>query len=351
MSVKRTTWRVAAGLAVALTFALASPAAAAKDAVCIDPEKAGPDFAVQGEYTGTLGDAAYGCQVIALGDGCFQAVFYPGGLPGAGWTPPEKQTLDGKTGEDGKTRFAASDAKKKYMGKGCDEFSALKDPKPQPAWTCVIGDAALTGTTDGDAAIAMKKVERKSDTLGAKPPTGAVVLFDGTGTDAWEKGLMDDRKLLACPAQTKQSFQSFRLHLEFRTPFKPTARSQGRGNSGLYLQQRYEMQVLDSFGLEGLDNECAGIYKRGKPTVNMCLPPLAWQTYDVDFAAPVFEDGKKVKNAVVTVKHNGVTVYDAFEIEGPTGGAKGKEGEPGPVYLQGHGNPVFYRNIWIVPKE
>jgi hypothetical protein len=152
---------------------------------------------------------------------------------------------------------------------------------------------------------------------------------------------------------TKRKFEDFELHIEFRTPFMPDARGQGRGNSGVYLQGRYEVQVLDSYGLEGKDNECGGIYKVGAPLVNMCLPPLQWQTYDIMFRAPRFNaGGTKAEDAVITVVHNGVTIHDRRRIPGPTGGAlDGKVAEPGGIYLQDHGNPAQFRNIWLVESN
>jgi len=145
---------------------------------------------------------------------------------------------------------------------------------------------------------------------------------------------------------TKGKFKDFKLHIEFRTPFMPTARGQGRGNSGVYLQGRYEVQVLDSYGLEGLDNECGGIYKVGRPLVNMCAPPMQWQTYDMTFRAPRVEGGQK-KPAHVTVEHNNVRIQDK-DIPGPTGGAlDGNVDQPGGIYLQDHGNTVQFRNIWL----
>jgi len=152
---------------------------------------------------------------------------------------------------------------------------------------------------------------------------------------------------------TKGKFKDFQLHVEFRTPFMPAARGQGRGNSGVYLQGRYEIQVLDSYGLDGRDNECGGIYQVGAPMVNMCLPPLQWQTYDITFRAPRFDaSGNKTEDAVVTVVHNGVTIHDRRKLPGPTGGAMDDRiSEPGGIYLQDHGNPVRFRNIWLVEQQ
>ncbi len=152
---------------------------------------------------------------------------------------------------------------------------------------------------------------------------------------------------------TKDKFQNFKLHIEFRTPFMPEARGQGRGNSGVYLQGRYEIQVLDSYGLQGVDNECGGIYKVGAPMVNMCLPPMQWQTYDITFQAPRLDaGGNKTQDAVVTVVHNGVTIHDRRKLPGPTGGAMDSNiSEPGGIYLQDHGNPVQFRNIWLVETK
>jgi hypothetical protein len=149
---------------------------------------------------------------------------------------------------------------------------------------------------------------------------------------------------------TKKKSTDFKLHLEFRTPFMPEARGQDRGNSGVYLQGRYEVQILDSYGLEGRDNECGGIYKVGGPRVNMCAAPMQWQTYDITFHAPRFDNnGRKKEEACVTVYHNGVKIHDKVEIPKPTGGALDNNvTQPGGIYLQDHGNPVQFRNIWLV---
>lgn len=226
----------------------------------------------------------------------------------------------------------------------------------------VVKDGQFNGTFNGDASgsVLLEKVIRVSPTIGEKPPAGAIVLFNGKNFKQWkhtgktegepiqwkllDNGAMEVRKGKGSIV-SKKKFDDFKLHVEFRTPFMPDARGQGRGNSGVYLQERYEVQVLDSYGLEGEDNECGGIYKIGKPLVNMCAPPTQWQTYDITFYAP----GVDRSNAQVTVVHNGVTIHDELKLPSPTGGALDSNvNKPGGIYLQDHGNPVQYRNIWLV---
>jgi len=312
---------------------LVVPALAADHGKAItDPAKAGPDFAVQGEYEGSAlyrGESKYGSQVIALGGGKFRCVGYRGGLPGAGWDGGKKEQVEGQTID------------------GVPTFSIKNDHV-----VLTIKDGVLTATLSGGRNVGtLKKVERKSPTLGAKPPAGAVVLFDGTTPDNFKGGRMTEDGLLMEGVTSKQTFQSFTLHMEFCTPFKPDARGQGRGNSGFYAQGRYEVQILDSFGLEGLQNECGGIYSIGPPKVNMCFSPLSWQTYDVEFTAAEYKDGQKVKHAVMTVRHNGVLIHENQELDHRTTASPLPEGpEPGPVFFQNHGNPVRFRNVWVLPK-
>jgi len=315
-------------LPILLTLPLALSAFAEEKAPApqdtfLEPEAAGPDFATQGEYTGEKCAA----QVIALGAGKFHIVGWSYGLPGTTDEAEKKVEVDAQREGDKVT----------FDGNG---------------WKGQIEAGQLMGTNDQGRTFELRHIVRESPTLGAKPPAGALVLFDGTNADAWAGGHMDDRKLLAAGTKSKQKFGDFTLHVEFRTPFKPTARGQGRGNSGVYLQDRYEVQVLDSFGLKGESNECGGIYSKIKPRLNACFPPLSWQTYDIDFEAARFDaDGKKKKDAVATVRQNGILIQDHVDIPGPTGGGQPEKAEPGPIQLQGHGNPVFFRNVWIVEKK
>jgi hypothetical protein len=214
-----------------------------------------------------------------------------------------------------------------------------------------IKEGAISGIAEENVKYEGKKVERKSETLGAKPPEGAIVLFDGKNVDAWQGGKIQEENLLGVGPRTKQKFEDFTLHLEFRTPFMPKARGQGRGNSGMYLVDQYECQILDSFGLTGENNECGGIYTVAKPLVNMCLPPLSWQTYDVEFRCARFDaNGKKTEDAITTIKHNGVLIHDKLALKATPGGGQNEE-KPGALYFQDHGNPVHFRNVWIVEKK
>ena len=241
-------------------------------------------------------------------------------------------------------------------------------PLTESGWQMRLVNGELTGQTTRQGAVnfTLRRVVRLSPNLGAKAPQGAVVLFDGTGLSGWEPRDVKQRNapvgwkmleggvLEVAPGSgdiiTKQKLTDFRLHVEFRLPFMPEAREQARGNSGVYLQGRYEIQVLDSYGLKGEDNECGGIYKVSAPRVNMCAPPGQWQTYDATFHAPRFDgEGKKVNDALLTVVHNGVVIQQDLAIPGPTGGAIEDDVKaPGGIMLQDHGNLVQYRNIWLV---
>jgi hypothetical protein len=160
--------------------------------------------------------------------------------------------------------------------------------------------------------------------------------------------------------RTKETFDgTFILHVEFRVPYMPKASGQGRGNSGVYLQGRYEVQVLDSYGLKSRDNDCGGIYGVATPLVNACKAPTVWQSYDIKFQAPTCANGKLAEPGRVTVYHNGIKIHDDVKlvrrqggkeeaVTNTTAGLGGDPCTPGPIMLQDHGNPVQFRNIWLV---
>ncbi len=232
-----------------------------------------------------------------------------------------------------------------------------------------IENDRFSGTLEGDksGSFKMKKVVRLSPTLAKKPPKGAIILFDGTSTDQW---LSLDRKTQATGpcgwkitddgfmeivtgagwSSTKKEFADLKLHMEFRSPLIPKATGQARGNSGVYIQGRYEVQILDSYGLKGEYNECGGIYKIAVPKVNMCAPPWQWQSYDITFHAAEFNaNGTKTSDARITVLHNGKTIHDDQILPTSTHVSPFTE-KPGsgPIVLQDHGWPVQFRNIWVV---
>lgn len=302
-----------------------------------DPAKVDADYAIQGEYSGQIstpdGPRALGVQVIALGGGRFHASACFGGLPGDGWDGGERESADGVRA-DGVVTFRGP------RGKG------------------VVRGGAMEITDDAGQVLGkLQRVVRKSPTLGKKPPKGAIVLFDGTSADPWVSTRGGPARmsngLLHQGANSRRKFQSHNVHIEFRLPYEPYDRGQGRANSGIYLQGRYEVQMLDSFGLEGKDNECGGIYEIRAPSVNMCLPPLQWQTYDIQFTQARYDQhGKKTANARLTVRHNGVLIHRDVEVPRSTRAAPNKEGpEPGFIHLQDHGSPVRYRNIWVVETQ
>ena len=300
-----------------------------------DPAKAAAedaDFLVQGEYGFTNNNSAWGLQVVALGGGMFDAYLLEGGLPGLGWTRQKSRTRLSGVRSNGEIELSTDNRSMKV----------------------VLSRGKALVSKDGKTIAELPKVERSSPTLGAKPPAGAIVLFDGSSADAWENGKIENGLLANNDIATKQSFTDYTLHLEFRTPYKPYARGQSRGNSGVYHQGRYETQVLDSFGLDGKMDETGGIYSIAAPKLNMCLPPLTWQTYDVDFVSAKFDgNGDRKSPAKITVRLNGIVVHSDQDLPKTTASARITKvtAEPGPIFIQYHNNPVYYRNIWVVPKK
>jgi hypothetical protein len=291
-----------------------------------------PDLALQGEFVGTVSSSPsenqrWGLQVRPVGDGRFEAIQYPGGLPGEPSHRPSPVTL---------------------VGKRCENFLVLSGG---PWAVFVEPDHCLLVDRQGRTAGRLERIRRESLTLGARPPQNAIVLFDGKDTSQFSTARMTDDGLLMEGAYFKAMFQDFNLHVEFMLPYLPSAKEQGRANSGVYLQSRYEVQILDSFAREPLIDGCGSFYRFRKPDVSMCLPPLVWQTYDIAFTAPRWaSDNMKLANARASVWHNGVQVQNNVELENKTGAGKPEEPMPLPTYLQDHGNPVRFRNVWIIDR-
>jgi hypothetical protein len=230
----------------------------------------------------------------------------------------------------------------------------------------IFSAMSFAGDPYGDIGdLKLAKAEDKVDVKGESPPEGAIILFDGKNLDNWvkarQKGTatwkLQDGGIVQVQGGdiiTTQKFDgSFKLHVEFRVPYMPKAKGQARGNSGVYVQGRYEVQILDSYGLESKDNDCGAIYEVAAPRVNACKAPTVWQSYDIEFHSPKCENGKKVEPARMTVVHNGIKIHDDVKIntDNTRAGLGGDPCQPGPIMLQDHGNPVQFRNIWMLPLK
>jgi hypothetical protein len=223
------------------------------------------------------------------------------------------------------------------------------------------------------------KILKPEDTEHVKsvaPPKGAKILFDGKSLDGWvykDKGKDKKERPAAWKLtdgvmevkggdiHTKETFDGkFKLHVEFRVPYEPDQKGQGRGNSGVYVQGRYEVQVLDSYGLKNIGmGDCGSIYGVSIAKSNACKAPTIWQSYDIEFTSPKCKDGKITEAGRMTVHHNGVKIHDDVKlvkskdgkeefVTNTTSGMGGDPCKPGPIMLQDHQHPVQYRNIWLL---
>jgi hypothetical protein len=279
--------------------------------------------------------------------------------------------------------YKASDMVAQVVATGGDKYQAVllkgfdSEEKPiavltgEPAalagngWAGTIQGSNLLVSKDGQK-VELEHFDRASPTLNAKPPEGAVILFDGKNLDAWAKKagkdwlkedgpapwkLVDDAMEVVPGSDciiTHQKFGDCHLHVEFRTLGSPT-------NSGVFLQDRYEVNIDETYALPesapqgGLDNCTDNV----RPKIRPALPPLAWQTYDIDFKAPKFDGStKKTQAATMTVLLNGVKIYDNQALDVPHGAAaRLGEAPTGPLMLQEHGMPLQFRNIWVVETK
>ncbi len=295
---------------------------------------------IMGEFAGTLHTAA-GQDVkaeanVLADEDCKYRVYIL--CPAAADAKPARIELAG-VGKDGKVSITSA------------------------GWSGTVGRESLAIVSQKGAKAEMQRVVRKSPTLGEKPPAGAVVLLPfekgrPTSIAAWNNQqwpCLPDGSILSRGGDTgtKQKFSNYKLHVEFRVPFMPSARGQGRGNSGVYQLGNYEIQVLDSFGLTMNPGECGAIYGIKAPDVNAALPPGQWQTYDIDFQAPKIDAaGQQTRGAIISVLWNGVQIHKAVEVTRVTGGSMTRTPVAGgPIRLQYHGNPARFRNIWLVEAK
>ncbi|QDU80544.1 hypothetical protein Pla110_22750 [Polystyrenella longa] len=296
-------------------------------------KNAGSDLFFQGEYTGNITTTLaqthyenYGLQVISLGDGLFEGLLYVGGLPGSGWNGVNRTLLQGRK-IAGTVQLAGAAA----------EVQIIKNQYALVSWHGYPATGYLS------------KVDRFSPTLGAEPMPGALILFNGEDNGQLAEPQITEEGLLMEGTETTGVFEDFYLHIEFKLPYMPYARGQARANSGVYIQSRYEVQILDSFGRIPEFNFCGALYRQKTPDINMCLPPLLWQTYDMRFKHAKFDvTGNKISDANLTVWHNGIKIQDNVSIETKTGSGQLEGNFPLPTKFQDHSDPVRFRNMWIV---
>jgi hypothetical protein len=338
-----------------------------------DPGTIGIELRLQGEYVGGEGAAKVGVQVVARGDRMFHALVLQGGLPGEGWDGGRYALLESGVLEGERV-----------------EFRSVGDDGP----TATLDLKGLTLKRSGGDLL-LRRVERKSATLGMEPPKGAVVLFGGgrNGTEAFEA--RKDIEGMTAPtmygehmmagAVTKQRFKDLTLHVEFLTGWEPENIPWRRADAGIYLMSRYEVAIGDSFGfdfdltgsagpvspklfceklkasrfpvltgarLQGAPRVCGSVFTYPSMVPNACLPPLVWQTFDIDFTAPRFgADGKKQSDAVISVRLNGHQTVEKQSVARPTPhGFKGPEEADGPIWFEAFGRRVLYRNIWALER-
>jgi hypothetical protein len=297
-----------------------------------EPPNDDPTYILMGEFAGVVKSTdekpnLLGLQIRVIGEDQLDAVAFLGGLPGHKSHQPDPFRM---------------------IGKRSGEFVVLSGGP----WAIIV-EKNICRVIDrqGENVGQLKRIKRRSPTLFANPPEGATVLFDGTGTGQFVNAEMTTEGLLKEGADVKPMFQDFNLHIEFRLPYMPQADGQNRANSGLYLQSRYECQVLDSFAQTPKIDGCGALYRFKAPDLNMCFPPLVWQTYDVQFTAPRWNaDGTKIRDARVTSWINGTKVQDDVALKNKTGAGKPEGPFLSPIKFQNHGDPVRFRNVWVVDR-
>lgn len=290
-----------------------------------------------GDYSGRwIGkvevDPELHAQVIALGNDNYRIRF----VPKLFMRTPIVDEIEVKT-ENGRLAFAGSNVRGE------------------------IADGRIKGErTRGSDTFGLKKAVHTSPTMDREAPARAKVL----GQDAWQAAVGwefgEDGVITVTPKggylTSKETFKDLEMHIEFRNSFMPRARGQQRSNSGVFVQDVYEVQVLDSYGLDGVYDECGALYKVMAPKVNACAPPVEWQTYDIVYRAPRYAGGKLVEDPRITVRHNGVLIHHEQVMPWITAWTEEERHappprDPGHIKLQGHNNYVQFRNIWVQPLD
>ena len=343
MKARKAAARAALSILTAAKASAAAPAApagailpATREAQAVDP--------VMGDYEGTYqvneGESVKAsARVAALGGDTWRVMVNAQPRREGDW--PVAVTLEARKWND--QVFVSGE------GMGRTWIGAIADGKMELAVPHIYG-----GRFD------LNKVQRESPTLGQKPPAGAVVLLPWDGKtppdiSAWSKEVSktaDGAIEIGAGGgdlHTRQSFGDVKLHVEFNIPFAPAQSAQARGNSGVYLQERYEIQVLDSYGLSVGTGDCGSVYRVAAPMMEPQMPPLTWQTFDIEFSAPRLDaQGNATKLPTLTVDMNGVRIHDKVEVSQHTGGGKDGFAAKDTIRLQDHDHPVRYRNIWLV---
>ncbi len=289
------------------------------------------DFILMGEFVGEIEidgkSETLAIQIRPIGNNRFEAISYYGGLPGQADHRTEWNTMIGQRFED---------------------FLVLSGG---PNAIFVETERCRLVNREGTQVGSLNRVRRESQTMGAAAPPEAMIVFDGTGIENLVHASMTDDGLLKQGADLKMLIQDFDMHLEFRLPFLPEAVDQARANSGVYIMSRYECQILDSFAQQIAFNGCGSIYRFRAPDLNMCLPPMVWQTYDLRFTAARWAtDGTKLRDARLSTWLNGVLVQDDISLPDKTGHGQAEAVTLLPTKLQDHDNEVRFRNIWVVDR-
>lgn len=290
------------------------------------------DLALMGEFVGNIDSeeevVTMALQLRPVGGDEFDGLSYRGGLPGQ-----EGCQLEAVT---------------RYVGRRNEDVLILSGGK-QAIFVRKEG-CQLIGA-DGRSVGFLDRVERVSPTAGAVAPKDAIVIFDGSDTENLAPGQLTEKGTLRRGAIIAPMAQDFDLHVEFKLPLMVNDQGQKRGNSGVYLQSRYECQVLDSFATLPVFNSAGAIYRYKAADLSPSLPPTQWQTYDIRFTAPRWNsNGEKRRNARITSWFNGIKVQDDVEVTAKTGHGADEAPTLMPTKLQDHSDPVQYRNVWMIDR-